>query len=241
MNDVVLTEKNGFFSNLFTGNMLKLIALVSMTVDHIGFYFFPENMIFRYVGRVAFPLFAYFIAEGCKYTKNRKKHLVTMTIVGVICQVVYTLATGSLYMNIFITFVLSVSLIYLFDNAKKSSSKVKMLLALAFLVVVVFVCEFLPGIIASTGFNIDYGIIGVMLPVLIYNMKTKRGKLIVTAGALLLLTLTNGLWHIFNLCSLPLLYFYNGKKGKAKLKYLFYIYYPLHLVIIFLINLFIVK
>ncbi len=219
-----------------TGNQLKIIALISMTVDHIGLYFFPHYMIFRYIGRIAFPVFAYMIAEGCKYTKNRKKYLITVAIVGFICQVVYSIATRSLYQNIFITFLLSISLIYIFDNAKKKRSKASYFYAFLSMGAVFFICEILPGLIPETGFQIDYGFIGVLLPVLVYNMKTKTQKLLITAGMLFVLTITLGKWQLFNLLSLPLLYFYNGKRGKRNLKYLFYIYYPVHLAVIFVVN-----
>ena len=55
-----------------TGNQLKLIALITMTIDHIGFMLLPQVKILRAIGRIAFPIFAYMIAEGCQYTRNRK-------------------------------------------------------------------------------------------------------------------------------------------------------------------------
>ena len=53
-----------------TGNQLKLIALISMTIDHIGFMLFPRVKILRVIGRIAFPMFAFLIVEGYFYTKN---------------------------------------------------------------------------------------------------------------------------------------------------------------------------
>ena len=58
--------KFGFLSS----NILKIVACISMLLDHIGFIFFPQYIIFRILGRVAFPIFAFMIAEGCYYTKN---------------------------------------------------------------------------------------------------------------------------------------------------------------------------
>ena len=55
-----------------TGNQLKLIALVTMTIDHIGMQLFPRVRLLRIIGRLAFPIFAYMIAEGCRYTRNRR-------------------------------------------------------------------------------------------------------------------------------------------------------------------------
>ncbi len=62
-------EKNynpiGFISNF----SLKIIACIAMTIDHIGYLLFPNIIVFRIIGRLAFPILAYLIAEGCKYTK----------------------------------------------------------------------------------------------------------------------------------------------------------------------------
>ena len=54
-----------------TNNQLKIIAMISMLIDHIGLQMFPDLLIFRIIGRLAFPIFAYMIAEGCFYTKNK--------------------------------------------------------------------------------------------------------------------------------------------------------------------------
>ena len=58
-----------------TGNQLKLIAVITMTIDHIGLAFFPQQMLFRVIGRLAFPIYAYMIAEGCRYTRSMGKYL----------------------------------------------------------------------------------------------------------------------------------------------------------------------
>ena len=61
-----------------SSNALKLIALVSMTVDHIGLILFPQYRVLRIIGRIAFPIFAYMIAEGCRYTSNRIRYFLTI-------------------------------------------------------------------------------------------------------------------------------------------------------------------
>lgn len=64
-----MQEKSFGLSN----NALKIIAMLSMLIDHTGLMIFPEYKIFRIIGRLAFPIFAYMIAEGCFYTKKQKK------------------------------------------------------------------------------------------------------------------------------------------------------------------------
>ena len=62
---------------------LKIIACVSMLIDHIGYIFFPEYIVFRYLGRIAMPIFAFFIGQGCRYTKNRQKYHLSVSPVTV--------------------------------------------------------------------------------------------------------------------------------------------------------------
>ena len=100
----------------FTGNELKLIALISMTCDHVGLQLLPDVQLLRILGRLAFPIFAYMIAEGCRYTRNRKKYLLRMVSLAALCQVVYFFAMGSLYQCILVTFSLSIGLIYAMDR-----------------------------------------------------------------------------------------------------------------------------
>ena len=58
-----------------TGNQLKLLALFAMTCDHVGLQLLPQFIILRIIGRLAAPLFAYMIAEGCRYTHDRGRYL----------------------------------------------------------------------------------------------------------------------------------------------------------------------
>lgn len=151
-----------------TGNQLKILALVAMTFDHVGLQLFPEYDIFRYIGRLAFPIFAYMIAEGAKYTKNRLRYFGQMFGLGVICQLVYFFAMDSLYQCILITFSFSVILIYALDYAiKKKNIDAWILFAMIF-IATVFLVEFLPSLLKGTDYCVDYGIWGVLTPVLVF-------------------------------------------------------------------------
>ena len=57
-----------------TGNQLKIVALLAMTCDHVGKLLLPQVEILQIFGRLAFPIFAYMIAEGCVHTKSKKKY-----------------------------------------------------------------------------------------------------------------------------------------------------------------------
>ncbi len=203
-----------------SGNQLKIIALISMTLDHIGVQIFPQFIILRIIGRLAMPVFAYMISEGAHYTKNRKKYLSGLLIMSFLCQIVYYLAERSLDQCIFVTFSLSLMLIYIFD-------KKNIILSLLALIACIYITQ---------AVNIDYGFFGIMLPLLIYIGKTRNQKLMLLTAGLVLVSLTNSSIQWYSLLSIPLIALYNGKRGTYRIKYFFYIYYPLHLAIIYLID-----
>ena len=111
-----------------TGNQLKLIAMAAMTIDHIGVQLFPNVLLLRIIGRLALPIFAYMIAQGCRYTKNKARYLLTIAAVAALCQIVYFVAMDSLYQCILVTFSLSIVLIYVLDDAIQKPRSIKPLL-----------------------------------------------------------------------------------------------------------------
>lgn len=226
-----------FFQGL-TGNQLKLLALIAMTCDHVGYQLLPQYEFLRTIGRLAFPIFAYMIAEGAKYTKNRLRYFLQMFGCGLLCSIVYFVAMGSLYQCILITFSLSIVLIYALDHAlKKCNADAWLLLALTFLSVF-FVVEALPPLLPNTDYAVDYGIWGVLTPVFVFLGSKKLLKLVLCAIPLAFLAVIYPEHHQWlSFAALLLLALYNGKRGKWKLKHLFYVYYPLHLVVIYGISL----
>ncbi len=229
------TVKKYFFG--LTGNQLKILALIAMTCDHVGYQIFPQHEFLRWIGRLAFPIFAYMIAEGAKYTKNRLRYFMQMFGLGFLCQAVYFFAMDSLYQCILITFSFSIVLIYTLDHAiKKNNPDAWLLLSLVFLTVI-FLVEVLPLLLTNTDYAVDYGIWGVLTPVFVYLGSKKIYKLAFAAVPLAFLSVifTGYQWISFG--ALLLLALYNGERGKMKMKNLFYIYYPLHLVVIYGISL----
>ena len=224
--------KTKFFQGL-TGNQLKLLALIAMTCDHVGLQLFPQYMILRFIGRLALPIFAYMIAEGAKYTKNRTKYFLQMFGLGVICQLVYFFAMNSLYQCILITFSFSVVLIYALDHAlKKNRIDAWALFACVFLATV-FLVEGLPELLPNTDYCVDYGIWGVLMPVVVFAAPGKLTKLVCLCVPLTALAFVGVSYQWIAFFTLIPLALYNGTRGKMKMKNLFYIYYPLHLVAIY--------
>lgn len=230
------TLKDSSNDNLtgLSANTLKLIALISMTVDHIGMVFFTDLEIFRIIGRVSFPIFAYMIAEGCLYTKNMRLYFWRIFLLGLLCQVVYFFTENSVYQCILITFSLSVLLIYTLQWVQKHRRGWWLLLSE--ILFVYLLTSVLPKYLPQTDFEIDYGFWGVMLPFCIYSMPDRRTKTIAAGFVLIALSISSGKTQWWCLLSLLLLTCYNGQRGKRKMKKLFYIYYPLHLTAIYLID-----
>lgn len=219
-----------------SGNQLKVIAVIAMTIDHIGMQILPQHRFLRIIGRIAFPIFAYMIAEGCRYTKSRKRYFVAIAISAIICQAAYFFALHSLYQCIMVTFLLSLLLIFSYDDAtKKGDTKSYGILLLVFLGVL-FLTEGLPHIIKDTDYRVDYGFWGVMLPLLIYIGENKKQKLAYSAAGLALIAADFQGMQWYALAAIPILALYSGQRGKYKMKNFFYIYYPLHLLIIYIIS-----
>jgi hypothetical protein len=236
---------------LLSSNQLKLIALIAMTLDHIGKQLLPQYPILQIIGRLAFPIFAYMIAEGCKYTRNRKRYFATIFIAGLLCQIVYYIAMESLYLCVLITFSLSILIIFAIDYAiepiREWHNMVKhygayknimiivarCILPIVLICAVVYACEELPDILWRKYFDIDYGIWGVLMPVVIYYGKGKLSKLVLSAIMITLLAMSIEGIQWYSLFALIPLLLYNGRRGKLNMKNLFYVYYPLHLVVIY--------
>lgn len=215
-----------------TGNQLKLIALITMTLDHVGMLLLPQVKILRAIGRIAFPIFAYMIAEGCRHTHSRKKYLLSMVSFAALCQVVYFFAMGSLSMSILVTFSLSIGIIYLTDYAHSGGRFGNALLAAAYFGLF-FVCYLAHDVLfPKTDFGIEYGFLGVLLPVFAHLGERKQKNLQYFTAGLALMNLTWGGIQWFSMAAIPFIALYNGRRGKHKMKYLFYIYYPLHLVVL---------
>lgn len=210
---------------------LKILACITMLIDHLGAVFFGEYVIFRIIGRLAFPIFAFLIAEGFLYTHNVKRYLTRLAVFAVVSEIPYNLAfDGEIFilgsgMNIFFTLFFGLLSIYIYDNYKRNG--------------LYFV--FLMGIIAQI-LNADYGILGVIIifSFYYYNRDFRKQALSYIVITLLFAIIDFASYQTFNIqmfsvLALVPLYFYNNKKG-INLKYLFYIFYPGHLLILGLLK-----
>lgn len=223
-------------------NVLKIIALISMFIDHIGLVFFPDYIVFRLLGRISFPIFAFFVAEGWFYTKSKKKYALLMFIFMLISWVPYCLALDVLFyqLNIMGVFLLSIFGMFLIDRIRLNNArKITYMCSFCMFLFVCFILEGF-GILAT-------GVLGVVLPIAFYALKERKIARFLGAFAILFamsitIILTEPISffafrQFFAIFALIFIWLYNYSVGKFKLKYLFYISYPLHLILIILIKL----
>lgn len=214
-----------------SGNHLKLIAAFAMLLDHMGILLFPQVRLLRIIGRLAYPIFAYMIAEGCQYTRNRLRYFLLMFALGAGCQLVYYFASGDTYLNILLTFSCSVLLIYSLQEIYRAKSWKK-----EFLWSAVFAAGFLAVYGLQRVITLDYGFWGVMVPVFVsfaHVRKFPRWASVLLFGmGLVLLAADLGGIQYYGLLALPLMMLYSGQRGKYKMKYFFYIFYPAHLAVL---------
>ena len=242
-----------------SGNAIKILAALFMVVDHIGLFFFPGVLWLRCVGRISFPLFAYMIAEGCRYTGNALKHISLLALSALVCQTVQFAVVHSLDMCVLVTFTLSVAVIYSLNNFKRllfnGGDAPSVIIPGAVFIGMVFLTAALNGITDINGiaFSIEYGFWGCMLPVFasLFDFKGLDAGCIArldcfpvrffsfAAGLAVLCASAVSPVQSFALISLAIIVLYNGERGRLRLKYFFYVFYPAHLGLFYVIACFI--
>ena len=235
-------------SGPLSNNMLKILGAIFMVCDHAGVILFPKIEILRVIGRLAFPIFAFLIAEGARHTKNKLRHFLTMLSFAAVIQLVYFIYDRSLEMSVLVTFTLSLILMYATDDLKnalftKNSPPIKIFLgALAFILSVAL------AIFMDVTVDLDYGLSGCFLPLFpalltapkgenthasLKKLDSKLPRVLMTALGTLALSLDYGGTQFFSLLAIPLLLLYSEKRGRLNMKYFFYVFYPLHIVALY--------
>ncbi len=231
--------KYGIFSN----NMLKIIACITMLIDHMGVILFPTVSILRIIGRIAFPIFAFLLAEGCFYTRNKLRHLVVMSGFAVVMQVVLYIATGMTDFSIFIHFSIAVGLCYIIDFIDIFIREKKVLMTVLLIVCTLLLASSIVLVDKNTTyFYSNYGIYSIFLPVTMYLVRKYIKQIhlfiniiLICVAMVLMHYFTTYITQLYGMIACLFILFYNGKKGKLNLKYLFYIFYPLHMVVLYAI------
>jgi hypothetical protein len=226
-------------------NQLKYIALISMILDHIGLFFIPVSsgffgILLRVFGRLAAPIFCYSLAEGFGYTSSKKKYGIRLSLFAIISQFAYSFAhfnkIFTFEFNVIVTFFISFMMLLAYE---KINNKI-----LKWLCVILIITLSLPC---------DWAIIGPLFVLTFYlNKKSKKEMTIwysILVSIMIILNsfflLNNGyhwygeLWQLGLFMFIPVLYMYDGKKIKLNIfnKWIFYVFYPLHFIIIGIIKL----
>lgn len=220
-------EKNAISIQSFDSGreILKLVALVTMTIDHLGAAIFPNYIFLRIIGRLSFPLYCYLLVLGAESTRNAKNYVIRLLTFAFISQIPFSLALDhGLFETFNIYFTLSLGLV----------SLLKPILVLPILVIAELA-------------NFDYGAYGIAMIACMYILKKNTRNGIIVLLLLNILFLLQYMTQIFSLLALPLILLYKGgylKVGRNEKttsyplwrKYFFYIYYPLHLSVIYLVK-----
>lgn len=240
--------------NLFT---LKMTALVLMVLDHIGFYFPAAPVWLRWLGRGAYPLFLFCMAQGCAHTRSRKRYLLRlyamslfMTAWGLCLDARFPTERGYGNHNIFVPLLLAgycVSAVEAFQRDPRRGGRLLGLLALSQLAYLMLPAllpftrglsgDVLTGVVPSLEVN-EYGFAFIALGAAMYFLRDRREAL---AAVYLLFCLwqfsagaAEGDPQWMMVFVLPLMLRYNGERGPG-LKWFFYWFYPAHTAALFLL------
>lgn len=203
-----------------SSDWLKLIAVMAMVIDHVGWGFFANDIVMRSIGRIVFPIFAYQIAVGYLHTRDPKKYMSRLFTFALISQIPFTLYFETFTLNVLVTLLLGLVSIYLLDKKKY-----------IFLLPVIAFAIFVP---------MDYGLYGVMFPVIIYLLRDKPKWVVVlsifiwTLGHMIYYEWTIQIFAVVGL--IMALYLPLPDKQIRLPRYFFYAFYPLHLIVLFIVK-----
>lgn len=240
-----------------SGNTLKMIAIITMLIDHIGagliepyislydegllknmeaFSFHAVNRLYlldvvlRTVGRIAFPIFCFLLAEGFLHTRNWKKYGLRLLLFGLISEVPYDLLfNGSWFypgsQNVYLT--LFIGLLTM-AGCRRFANNILMKL-------LVILC----GCGAAVLLKCDYEAMGIIMIAAFYEFRFRRLPQVIAGGLV-------AFWESFSLLGTAALavipiWIYRGKRGKMNLKYFFYWFYPVHLALLCIVKYIIVR
>ena len=207
-----------------------------MVIDHTGIFLFPDNYWLRGIGRLSFPLFAWLISNGAKYTKNLNAYITRLFVFGLISQISFFLANRLIDPSFSVLNTLFTLCAGLICIKILGSGCIKSLKFLSILIV----------LIISYFSKVDYGPLGVLSILFFYLFSENPRKMLLSQSIIFMLlfpiqvSLISGFvgfssfFQSLALFSLIFIGQYNFKQG-PKTKYLFYIFYPLHFAIFYLL------
>ena len=229
-------------------NTLKLIAILLMLTDHFAVVFEREIVssfaggealfvLLRTLARIAFPLFAFFIAVGAKYTKNIYKYMLRLAAFALLSEIPFDLAFNGAwlefsYQNVFFTLLMGLFCIFCWQKLKDTLYGVPAVLIGA------GVCA-----LAELVIKPDYGAMGIVCIVLFYAFMDAPKWVRLIAVPLTCFALSFVVYpfyfneaELFAVAAAPLILLFNGQKGIKLNRWFFYVFYPAHLLLLWLIH-----
>lgn len=242
-------EKIGFINS----NMLKILAMFFMLLDHMWATIIPGNQWMTIVGRLAFPIFAFLIVEGFVHTADFKKYAKRLFVFGLISEIPFNLITAGSVIFPFhqnVMFTLLLGLLCINEIAKLKNDRSWKNITKSMLKILFFLLIGLIGLV-------DYGVFGILTVIAFYIFRNFKlawlGQLI--SFILLYVVFFKGQSIIINMfgkeyflpiqsfCTFALIpiWLYNGEQGKKNkmLQYSFYAFYPVHMLVLYLVYYFI--
>ena len=220
-----------FWDKRYGRNFLKITALLTMLIDHIGCVFLMERgdviyKAFRAVGRISFPIICFMLVEGFIHTHSRKKYMINLLIFSIISEIPYDLAFGHKLIDVseqneMWTLLLGVIMMCFIEKFEYSfTAKMTVVLIAGFVAVLL---------------KTDYSIWGILSIAIFYMQRYDR------KNALLLtcfLMFAQGKMQSFGVLAIPFIMAYDGTKNDVKMpKYFFYAFYPVHILALWGISL----
>ena len=206
-----------------SGSWLKVIAMLSMFIDHIAYYYGCDNPylyeLMRTVGRIAFPTFAFLLAEGFVHTRNRQKYLISLFAFALLSEIPWMLLNHDGSHNVIFTLLAGILGLHVIENSRSRW--------------ITAICITLIGL-ATIFSDTDYSWRGFGL-VLIFYMFRGRPELQTLFGIPLMYEY--GIMGV--LVAFSVIWLYNGERGFIQgkaWKYAFYAFYPVHLMMIYFLR-----
>jgi len=211
---------------------LKLIALLTMIIDHVGAIFFTYEPNFRIIGRIAFPIYCFLLVEGYFHTRDVKKYSIRLLIFALVSEIPFDYAffggINNTHQNIFFTLFLGLMAVHVLEEYTLKNP----LISFGGTLIAIFLSEFL---------RTDYGILGILYILSFYGLRKMKGMykviMMVILISVLNVLLSGGL-QFYSVLAIPFIVLYNGKPGvrNSFMKYGFYAAYPLHLLILYFLK-----
>lgn len=214
---------------------LKIIAVISMTIDHIGAVLLPQYLFLRIIGRLAFPIYCFLLVNGLIHTRNLKKYIGRLALFAIISEVFFDMTFFGKFVylqaqNVFFTLLIGIIMLACINRLRQTMIAKYRFMALSGIlegIILVIAC------MAAYFLYTDYSLFGILIIYGFYALRNHKVRLVIFQSFINILLSPV---EIFASIALIPIFLYNGEKGNTAFKWWFYIYYPLHLLVICIIK-----